>query len=70
MPKYVLLIETSAMMATVWKHVRKATQNLIRYHHHDLDHHDDHQDLDHHDDHHDLDHHDDHQDHHHHIDNL
>ena len=31
LPKYVLLIETSAMMANVWKHVRKATQNLIRW---------------------------------------
>ena len=31
LPKYVLLIETSAAMAGVWKHVRKAAQNLIRY---------------------------------------
>ena len=31
LPKYVLLIETSAAMARVWKHVRKAAQNLIRY---------------------------------------
>lgn len=31
LPKYVLLIETSAAMADVWKWVRKASQNLIRY---------------------------------------
>ena len=31
LPKYVLLIETSRAMAGVWKWVRKAVQNLIKY---------------------------------------
>ena len=31
LPKYVLLIETSRAMSGVWKWVRKATQNLIKY---------------------------------------
>jgi hypothetical protein len=31
LPKYILLVETSAAMARVWKQVRKAAQNLIRY---------------------------------------
>ena len=31
LPQYVLLIETSAAMADIWKWVRKAAQNLIRY---------------------------------------
>ena len=31
LPQYVLMIETSAAMADIWKRVRKAAQNLIRY---------------------------------------
>ena len=31
LPQYVLMIETSAAMADIWKWVRKAVQNLIRY---------------------------------------
>ncbi len=31
LPRYVLLIETSSSLSPVWKWVRKAVQNLIRY---------------------------------------